>query len=391
MPYDSSTLADVQRAIDPGVPASITAAGGEFATAVDVLTQLATDVQDQVTDVIGGDSAPWSGPAADAFGSVITGFVARINGLAATYGRYQPALNPASAALQTAKDELNTLVAADTAARDAGPVQAAAVAEAVNAAARQTLTTLAAAYTTALGALSRDPNREDPDGVEESEGVDDGPEAALAGLDAADPASLDAADPAGLDPAVLAGIDADLGGLGPTAALSGLVPVDLGAGPQLALGSLDSTTFLAGLDPLPNPALVLGRGSPAPLTPIDTALTGGGLAGPAGIAGPGPGLTPASHLTTTRTPATPPAAPPTPPSTARPPFLPMMPMGAVGPAGAASSRRTMPLAGAIGRPTNDEERDQERRTSLVGDEQWDDAAGLDGAIGRERSTRPGLG
>jgi hypothetical protein len=390
--YDGYTLDAVKQAIDPGKPDSLTTTAGQFDAAVEALRTLAEDIGQQASIIVGGESAAWSGPAAASFALAVDTLVARIAAAATTYAPYQPALAGASTALQNAQTLLGDLV--DRAGRlraAATTARTEALLEQIDERAATVLNDLAAAYTTALATITGDEDQVDDPADSSAEEVADGPiEADLAGPDglADETLSLDGLAPDGVSPVGLSPLDLSPLDLSPL----GLVPAGLGNVDGLSLGSIDPSSHLAGLDPLPSSGLVLGRPS---VSPLDTTLTGG-AAGLLPGAGVPPGAVPGGLNGATRGLVG--AAGGAAPGAGVPPFMPLAPMGGMAPGGRRSTtgRRTnptprgpAPVPAVIGRP-DDKDR-QQRRSNAVGDEQWDDDAGLRGAIGREQAPQPRRG
>ncbi len=377
--YDAFTLADVSAAIEAGQPTSLSAAADAFAAVVTALTDLGRGITTRVNDVTSAE-APWEGRAASAFVQLTKSFVERIDAVAGAVRPYESAIDTAAATLTSAQDVLARYKASVATALAGMSAEAAtALAPEIDAGARGILAQLAGAYRTATAAL-RDLTDNTSGEVDPSAGPRED-----------EPPSIDGplVDPelaSGIDPLFSIDTSSLLGDDPLAAGVPGLIPVDLGGGPQLSLGSIDPTTVLAGLDPLPSPSLVLGGSLPSgPLTSpaLDTSLTGGGLFAPLF------GRSPATHLTTaTPPPTSPPAAPPAAGAT-RPPIFPMSPLG-VGPLGG----MPRPMAGRIGgapvRPAEDDE-DAERESTIVGDEEWNDDAGLSDAIGRDRPAQTARG
>lgn len=359
--YAGYNLAQVRAAIEPGLPSSLEGSADVFANVAMNLDTVATAVRGAVDIVIAGPAPGWSGPAADAFAIVADRVIAAIRSVETSLQPYEPALDGAARALTEAKSALAPYAAQAQAITDT------AVSEQFDAAARKILEDLASAYAAAAGALN--PIRltlleED----EQAEVVDVGP-----GLDQP---SLE----------LLAGVPEPARML--TAVVPpGLVPVDLGGGGLLALGATgvdgDPTTLLAGfrgpLDGTPAPTATV----PNPLVPVTSAseLRSGLNFAPIGQ------VSAATHLTTA--PKATLGSPAHSAPAANGPHGPIPPLGSTlaGPFGNSSRSTGMPRAIGAGTLGSDDD-GEDREPALVGDQVWDDNAGLTDAIGRTRPVQP---
>ncbi|WP_405095603.1 hypothetical protein [Micromonospora sp. NBC_01412] len=103
--YGDYTLTQVQAAIQPGQPATMTEAGRVCAGVLADLRALSTEIPMEVRAVTTGDRA-WTGPAAAALVAVVNGLVEFLDRVAQPLEPYGPALAGSGAALSTAQADL---------------------------------------------------------------------------------------------------------------------------------------------------------------------------------------------------------------------------------------------------------------------------------------------
>lgn len=107
--FSTLTLDQVQAAVAPGEPKTMTTAGTTFDTVSKHLKDLSVDLNKAALDLAGGDG-PWTGEGATAFSNFANRLATNIGGTGLTMGTYQGAMDHSAQALTDAKAEIDQLV-----------------------------------------------------------------------------------------------------------------------------------------------------------------------------------------------------------------------------------------------------------------------------------------
>ncbi|MGW1060572.1 hypothetical protein [Micromonospora rubida] len=378
--YGDYTLTQVQAAIQPGQPATMTEAGRVCAGVLADLRALSTEIPMEVRAVTTGDRA-WTGPAAAALVAVVNGLVEFLDRVAQPLEPYGPALAGGGAALSTAQADLAQF-SEEVAAYRAQMTAIGVVSDdaSVDAEARKILVVLARAYQETVLKLHPIPTSPQDAQTVPGHGAEPRPRSGVYLPQSPVESVLSLPDPS------------------PLARAAFLAPASMGV-PTLGahLSFADPSTLLASYTgpvvTAPTVSGIHGGAMPEPLAGSGPLAGGGPLAGNGPSAGGGPSApvtTMAGSVGATRRapgPGTGSLGGSVAPQglTAGPAPLPSTLFA--GPGDRRPGDRSLRIGPVLGRPEDEDERRPGK--PLVGDEEWTDDIGLTGAIGRTPPPRSG--
>ncbi|MER7415954.1 hypothetical protein ABT346_04060 [Micromonospora peucetia] len=366
--YGDYTLTQVQAAIQPGQPATMSEAGRVFAGVLADLRALSTEIPVEVGAVTTGDRA-WTGPAAAALVAVVNGLVEFLDRVAQPLEPYGPALAGSGAALSTAQADLAQF-SEEVAAYRAQMTAIGVISDdaSIDAEARKILVILALAYQEAV--LKLHPIPTSPQDATSVPGQRSEPRprsgVQLPQLPAEPVLSLPDVSPlaraAFLAPGPMSvpTLGVHLGFPDPSTLLASYT------GPVVTAPAVSGIPVGAMPEPLPGSGPLAGNGPSSPVTTMAGSVAVTGRASGPGAGSLGGSVAP-QGLTT---------GPASLPSTLF-----------AGPGDRRPGDRSPGFGPVLGRP--EEEDDRQPGLPFVGDEDWTDDIGLTGAIGRTPPPRSG--